>query len=108
MTKYRLNRAEKVQVTVNNVAKTRVMSDGRKVVSYSNYIRLAPNTVYETDDEAMLDFFRNYKARVRYRTELEANLRANGVPYEIEICRSCGGKIKKLKYQLVEVLDNEE
>lgn len=106
MTKYKLNKAEKVQVTINNVAKTKVIN-GRELVTYSNYIRLSPNTVYETDDEAMLNFFRNYRQRVRYNANLEATLRENGVDYEIEYCKGCGGRVKKIKYKLVEVLDNE-
>lgn len=106
MTEYRLNKAEKVSVTINNVAKTKVIN-GKSIVTYSNYIRLAPNTVYKTDDEAMLNFFRAYKRKVRYTAEIERALEENNVPYEIEMCRSCGGKIKKISYRVVEVLDNE-
>ena len=106
MTEYRLNKAEKVSVTINNVAKTKKIN-GKSIVTYSNYIRLAPNTVYKTDDEAMLNFFRAYKRKVRYTAEIERALKENGVPYEIEMCRSCGGKIKKISYRVVEVLDNE-
>ena len=106
MTEYRLNKAEKVSVTINNVAKTKIYN-GKSIVTYSNYIRLAPNTVYKTDDEAMLNFFRNYKRKVRYNAETERALKDNDVPYEIEMCRSCGGKIKKISYRVVEVLDNE-
>jgi len=106
MTEYRLNKAEKVSVTINNVAKTKVIN-GKSIVTYSNYIRLAPNTVYKTDDEAMLNFFRAYKRKVRYTAEIERALKDNNVPYEIEMCRSCGGKIKKISYRVVEVLDNE-
>ena len=106
MTEYRLNKAEKVSVTINNVAKTKIYN-GKSIVTYSNYIRLAPNTVYKTDDEAMLNFFRNYRRKVRYTAEIERALKDNNVPYEIEFCRSCGGKIKKISYRLVEVLDNE-
>ena len=106
MTEYRLNKAEKVSVTINNVAKTKDYN-GKSIVTYSNYIRLAPNTVYKTDDEAMLNFFRTYKRKVRYTAEIERALQENGVPYEIEMCRSCGGKIKKISYRVVEVLDNE-
>lgn len=106
MTEYRLNKAEKVSVTINNVAKTKEIN-GKSIVTYSNYIRLAPNTVYKTDDEAMLNFFRAYKRKVRYTAEIERALKENGVPYEIEMCRSCGGKIKKISYRVVEVLDNE-
>lgn len=104
MTQYRLNKAEKVAVTINNVAKTKEIN-GRSIVTYSNYIRLAPDTVYKTDDEAMLEFFRNYKRKVRYNAELERALKANDVPYDIEYCKSCGGKIKKISYRVVEVME---
>lgn len=103
MTEYRLNKAEKVAVTINNVAKTKIIN-GKSVVTYSNYIRLAPNTVYKTDDEAMLNFFRNYKRKVRYNAEIERALKQNNVPYEIEYCKSCGGRIKKISYRPVEVM----
>ena len=104
MTEYRLNKAEKVSVTINNVAKTKVIN-GKSIVTYSNYIRLAPNTVYKTDDDAMLNFFRNYKRKVRYTADIERALKQNNVPYEIEFCRSCGGKIKKISYRVVEVME---
>lgn len=104
MTEYRLNKAEKVSVTINNVAKTKEIN-GKSIVTYSNYIRLAPNMVYKTDDEAMLNFFRNYKRKVRYTAEIERALKENDVPYEVEYCRSCGGKIKKISYRPVEVIE---
>lgn len=104
MTKYRLNAADSGQVTLNFVPKTKIVG-GRPTVTYSNYMRLAPDTVYETDDEAMLVFLRNHLTKVRYTASAEKALKENGVPYEIEICPSCGGRIKKLKYHTVEVLD---
>lgn len=104
MTKYRLNKAEKVSVTINNVARTKVMN-GKAIVTYSNYIRLVPGKVYETDDEAMLNFFRGYKRKVRYNTELEEALKKNDVPYETEYCKSCGGRVKKISYRVVEVME---
>lgn len=104
MTKYRLNKAEKVSVTINNVARTKIMN-GKAIVTYSNYIRLVPDKVYETDDDAMLNFFRNYKRKVRYTAEIERALKENKVPYEIEFCRSCGGKVKKISYRVVEVME---
>lgn len=104
MTKYKLNKAENVQVTINNVAKTKVVN-GKAIVTYNNFIRLAPNMVYETDDEAMLNFFRSYRRKVRYNATLEQTLKANNVPYEIEYCKSCGGKVKKISYAVVEVME---
>lgn len=104
MTQYRLNKAENVQVTINNVAKTKLVN-GKAIVTYSNYIRLAPGKVYKTDDEAMLNFFRTYRRKVRYNAQVENALRSNGVPYDIEYCRSCGGKVKKISYAVVEVME---
>lgn len=104
MAEYRLNKAEKVQVTINNVAVTKEIN-GKSVVTYSNYIRLVPGKTYETDDEAMLNFFKAYKRKVRYNAELEQALKANNVPYELELCRSCGGKVKKISYHMVEVME---
>lgn len=104
MTQYKLNNAEKVQVTINNIAKTKIIN-GKPIVTYNNYIRLAPNKVYETDDEAMLNFFRQYKRKVRYNADLENALKAHGVPYEIEWCKVCSGRVKKISYRVVEVME---
>ena len=104
MTEYRLNKAEKVRVLINNVAKTKIIN-GKSVVTYSNYINLVPGVIYKTDDEAMLNFFRNYKRKVRYNAELERALTQNDVPFEIEMCKSCGGRIKKISYRPVEVIE---
>ena len=104
MTQYRLNKAERVQVTINNVAKTKLIN-GKPIVTYSNYIRLEPNKVYKTDDEAMLNFYRTYRRKVRYNAEIEQALKEHNVPYEIERCRSCGGTVKKISYAVVEVME---
>lgn len=102
--KYRLNSAEKVPVTLYNVAKTKAVN-GKNIVTYSNYIKLVPGEEYETDDEAMIDWFKAYRRKVRYNKSLEDTLKANGVSYELEMCRSCGGRIKKISYQMVEVTE---
>lgn len=102
--KYRLNKAETVPVTLNNVAKTKVIN-GKEIITYSNYIRLNPNKEYETDDKAMIEWFRDYRRKVRHNSTLESTLKSHGVPYTVEMCRSCGGKVKKISYQMVEVFD---
>lgn len=106
MAKYRLNKAETVETRINNVAKTRNIN-GKAIVTYSNFISLIPNKVYETDDEAMINFFKNYKRVVkgRHTADLEQALKSAEVPYEVEFCRSCGGRVKKISYKLVEVFD---
>ena len=104
--KYRLNKAETVQTIINNVASTKKIN-GREIVTYSNYIRLVPGKVYETDDQAMINFFKSYKRKVRHTAGIEEALKSANVPYEIEYCRSCGGRVKKISYKVVEVLDDE-
>ena len=102
--KYRLNKAETVPVTLYNVAKTKHIN-GKDIVTYSNYIRMIPGEEYETDDEAMLNWFRKHRRKVKYSQALAKTLSENGVPFDTEFCRSCGGKIKKISYQIVEVYD---
>ena len=104
MAKYRLNKAERVALTINNVAKTKQIN-GKDIITYSNYIRLVPDKVYDTNDEAMLNFFRNYKRKVRYNSELERALKQNNVPYEIEWCKVCSGRVQKISYRVVEVME---
>lgn len=102
--KYRLNSAEKLPSTLYQVAKTRRIG-GKDVVTYSNYIRLSPGEEYETDDEAMINWLRDYKRKVKYSKSVEDALSSKGVPYDIELCRSCGGRVKKIVYHPVEVYD---
>lgn len=104
MAKYRLNKAERVALTINNVAKTKQIN-GKDIITYSNYIRLVPDKVYETNDEAMLNFFRNYRRKVRYNSELERALKQNNVPYELEWCKVCSGRVQKISYRVVEVME---
>lgn len=104
MTKYRLNIAEGGTVTLNFVPRTKEVN-GKKITTYNNYMRLSPGIIYEEDDEILLDFLKDHMSKVAYTAAAEKILRDNNIPYEIERCRSCGGKIKKLKYHTVEVID---
>lgn len=104
MTEYRLNKAERTPIAINNVART-VTRNGKSIVTYGNTIRLVPREVYETDDVAMIDFFKSYKRKARYNRELEEALKLNSVPYEVKVCRSCGGIRKEISYNVVEVIE---
>lgn len=104
MTQYRLNKAETVTCTITPFPQTKVIR-GREVVTWSNSIRLVPGKLYETDDKAMIDFFRSYKRDVRYNADLENRLKAYDVPYEIKYCKVCSGRVKKISYRVVEVID---
>lgn len=100
---YRLNKAETVPLTLYHVAETKKIG-GRDIVTYNHYIRLVPGEEYQTNDEAMLNWFRKHRRKVAWSEKIERTLKTHGVPYETEMCKSCGG-IKKIAYQVVEVYD---
>lgn len=102
--KFRLNSAETVPVTLYHVPKTKTVN-GKSIISYNHYLRLVPGEEQMTDDEALLKYLREYKRKVKFNSSLESVLKTKGIPYETEFCKSCGGRVKKIKYQLVEVYD---
>lgn len=102
--KYRLNEAETVSITLYQVAKTKVIN-GKEIVTYNNFLPLSPGKVYESDDKAMLNWLKAYKRRVRHTPQLEQALKSHDVPYELEVCSGCGGKVRKISYHVVEVFE---
>lgn len=103
MAKLKLVDAETRSFSLNGVPRTKVVN-GKTIADYRNYIRIAPKEIYETDDELLVDYLTNYKRKVRYNAELERALKQSNVPYEIEMCRSCGGRVKKISYRPIEVV----
>ena len=103
MAKLKLIEAENRVLSVNGVPKTKVIN-GKSIADYRNYIKIAPGEIYETDDELLVNYLKNFKRKVRYNAETEKALKQHKVPYEIEFCRSCGGKVKKISYHPIEVL----
>lgn len=76
-------------------------------VSYGHYIRLEPGKMYETNDPAQIECLKAHRERVRFNQGLENLLKGANVPYEVIRCKSCGGKVKKIEYNNVEVIENE-
>lgn len=99
---YRLISVETQPVTLRMFPKTI-----RGHVSYSHYQRLEPGKTYETDDEAQIDYLRSNTVKVRYNPAIEKTLKDAGVPYEIIRCKSCGGRVKKIEYANIEVIEDE-
>lgn len=103
--KYRLNKAETAPTRLRYIPQTKIINGRPIVVTERNYMDLAPGKEYETDDEATLEYLRTYKVKIRYNDQTVRALENEGVPYEIEYCRSCGGKVKKISYSLIEVYE---
>lgn len=69
-------------------------------------VRLIPGTIYETEDHVLMDSLmaRGYM-KVPYNERLENRLKELGKEYTVEVCKSCGGRVKKIKYHAVEIVE---
>lgn len=69
-------------------------------------IRLIPGEKYKIPEDKLL--FEELKGAVeteKYSEAKENALKAANVPYEVVYCKSCGGRVRKLKYHIVEVVE---
>ena len=74
------------------------------ITKYS-YIVLDPNVEYEMpNDELFQKSIIGCKFKKPYSRALEEALKANDIPYQVEMCKSCGGRVKKLVYNPMEVI----
>ena len=63
-----------------------------------------PKQIYHLwGDDVLERSLQGHKVERSYTKELEAGLKEHGVPYEIRQCRSCGERMKKLVYPVVEI-----
>lgn len=86
-----------------NLARTKDYG-GRKVASYTP-VRFLPGEKYEVpDDDLFLQSILNCKKLENYTPEKEAALKGCGCSYEVKMCRSCGGRRKKIEYNVLEVI----
>ena len=68
--------------------------------------RFLPGKVYEIpDDPLLLKSLKNCTRQSPYTAELEMMLKNCGASYETKMCKSCGGRVKKIEYHVVEVSD---
>lgn len=75
-------------------------------ISYG-HIRLDPGRKYEIpEDEVLLKSLKDATETVRYTPEKEDALKRSGASYEKKLCQSCGGRVVKLVYHVVEVVDD--
>ena len=69
-------------------------------------MRLMPKTKYAIpEDEALWNSIKNARETTKWTAQREEILKRFNVPYELKRCKSCGGKVLKLEYKVVEVCD---
>lgn len=70
---------------------------------------LLPGEIYELeDDDRFINSLRAAKVKKPYSDALKSSLDAAGISYELEQCKSCGGRIKKLVYGIIEVKEDDQ
>lgn len=80
----------------------------RKVKGYTKYghIRLHPGMKYEIPtEEGLLDALKEATTKTRWSRELEEAMKAMNVNYRVIQCPTCGGRVKKIEYHVVEVVE---
>lgn len=101
MASYKLIDAISVPITLYNLA-----SRPKNIITYDNHMRLEPNKTYVLpDDEVLAKSLANYTTERKYTTELEQTLKDCNAEYEVKLCKSCGGKVRKIKYKVIEVIE---
>lgn len=102
MAQYRLISAISTPITLYRLA-----ARPNTVITYDNHMKLVPGKTYVMpEDEILAKSIANYTVEHRYTAELEQILKDCNADYEVKLCRSCGGKVKKIKYKVIEVIED--
>lgn len=81
----------------------------------NTHVRILPGETYDIrykdangnfldPDPVYIESLRGAKVAKRKTDSLEATLKAHNVPYEEILCKSCGGRVAKLQYNIIEVV----
>lgn len=67
---------------------------------------LDPNTDYDLpDDPVLVESLKKATSIKPYSDELKDSLEECGAKYKVNMCPSCGGRVKKIEFHLVEVVE---
>lgn len=99
---FKLIDAVKSPTTINVAEK----SNGR---TRNKHVKLFPGEKYKLpDDEVYIASLKAAKVQRPKTKDLEDALKRSGVPYEEKACKSCGGRVIKLHYCVIEVVILDE
>lgn len=91
-----LNASQQIVAKINKDGKT-----------FHKLIRVEKGKTYKVgdyDEESL----KERTTETRYTKEIENYLISEGVEYEVILCKTCGGKKKKVKVKTVELFDVDE
>lgn len=86
-----------------------VKSPQRKLIQTTDkkyeYVTLKPGKHYKLlSEEMMAQITEKFKEKRKYSAELKKTLADAGIDFEEVVCKTCGGRVKKLEYKTVEVV----
>lgn len=88
LTRYKLNKATHAPLTINLITITKRNNN--------KPLQLFPDVTYSTNDPTIIKTLQNYTIKPRYTEDLKQSLETHHIPYKIEYCQTCKGKVKKL------------
>lgn len=70
-------------------------------------LTLSPGKTYvlPENDPLLVQELKGLKAKVKHTPELEESLKACNAEYKVEVCKTCGGRLKKIIYKMLEVAE---
>ncbi|MEI5990409.1 hypothetical protein [Enterococcus crotali] len=90
---------------IDTITTLNVASQKDGVIIYS-HVRLKPGEKYELgDDKVFSRSLQQIQVERPYSQPLANELRSLGIEYTESSCKSCGGRIKKISYSVVEIID---
>lgn len=90
---------------INTPKDLSVVTRNGSAVRYGR-MRLEPKKKYEIpEDKTLWESILNAKEKTRWTKEREDLLKETGAKYSVVRCKSCGGRVLKLEYNVVEVVD---
>lgn len=108
MSKFRVSRflERDLVVRVNFTNDKGIIQNARKRIDFYQNGQVTDDGWYETSDEVLIESLKLLTEELPFSVEAEEGLKRDNVPYEYSYCPTCGGrKVRKLKYNLFEVID---
>lgn len=96
---YRLSKAIDVPITIMVYSHP----EGKSGVYGRLYLTPGVTHVLPDDDPAFVNSVKTAITKKRYDEKIENRLKELGVPYEINLCKTCGGRKRFIEYHTVEV-----
>lgn len=103
-----LFRLAKVVDSVTNIYVTRRIEKPNGSYRKGEHMRLEPGVIYDTDgDDVFEKSIRALMAKkIAYTAEMEQKFKDTGTDYKVIACKSCGGRVKKIEFKVVEEVTN--